>query len=156
MRALKICTTLLIVMWFAGQTPSAANTSRWVFLTETEGRSYFVDADAVTIEKMVVTIWLKTVLAVPRPKGEASAIEKWMHDCENDRAKLLAVTIYKSDGRVISSGEIPHYEQAWKTTAEQRPADLVHNEVCKIIKSGRSLETLPTRPGDALAPVVNS
>lgn len=110
--------------------PSAALATRWVSVSKDDERQYYIDLDAVVVDGLVRTVWLKTVIAQPLKKREASRIEKWMHDCENERVKLLAVTTYRENGEVLGSGEAPHYTQGWQKSSYEIRTSLVHAQVC--------------------------
>lgn len=139
--------TYLIIAAIATLLPSAADAARWVLLTKTEDRTYYLDMDAIVFDGPVATIWLRTELAREGKKGEAFSIEKWMHDCENSRAKLLALTIYKSNGRVMGSGELPRYRQDWQTFPANSEGDVLHRRICKpIVESGGEGNASVVRP----------
>lgn len=109
----------------------AAYASRWTPFAEIAGDLYFIDADAIVIQDSVSTFWLKTVFAELGEKGLAASIEKWMHDCQNNRAKMIAVTLYKSNGQIIGSGEQPRYEIAWKAISPGSRTEKIHHQICQ-------------------------
>jgi hypothetical protein len=121
----------LILAATATLIPSAAHGARWVLVTKTESRTYYIDMDAIVFDGPVATIWLRTELAREGKKGEAFSIEKWLHDCENDRAKLLALTIYKSNGRVMGSGQLPRYRGDWQSFPANSDEGLLHRQICQ-------------------------
>ena len=121
----------LILAATASLIPSAAHGTRWVLITQTESRTYYVDMDAIVFDGPVATIWLRTEFAREGKKGESFSIEKWLHDCENDRAKLLALTIYKSNGRVMGSGQSPRYREDWQSFPANSEEGLLHRQICQ-------------------------
>jgi len=120
----------LIFLLIAASVPSAAFATRWASVTKDDERHYYIDLDAVVIDGLVRTIWLKTVLDHPVKKREAFRVEKWMHDCENNRVKLLAITVYKASGAVVGSGEAPHYTQDWQSSPADAQTKIIHQQVC--------------------------
>ena len=110
-----------------------ANASRWVLLANTSEGASYIDADAVVVDGSTATIWLRTEYATPGKKGEALSIEKWIHDCANERAKLLALTIYKGDGKVAGSAQLPRYRQEWVPVVPGSPGDAIHQRVCGMV-----------------------
>lgn len=119
-----------VAVYFAG----VAEAARWVPLTDIGNDTYYVDADALVLQDSIATIWLKTVFAQLGEKGSATTIEKWMHDCQNNRSKLLAITLYKSDGSVIGSGELPRYKQEWTTPVQGSTGAMIHDRICRPIR----------------------
>jgi hypothetical protein len=132
----------LILAATATLIPSAAHGTRWVLITKSESRTYYVDMDAIVFDGPVATIWLRTELTTVGKKGEAFSIEKWLHDCENDRAKLLALTIYKSNGRVMSSGQSPRYREDWQSFPANSEEGLLHRRICQpTVQDGNARNT---------------
>ena len=121
--------TAICLFSFAG----TANATKWALVGETDSGFYFVDMDALVVDESVATIWLRTELKRKGKSGEAVTIEKWIHDCRMDRSKILAVTLYKSNGNVIGSGALPRYRQDWSAIVPGTAGDLVHRKVCTPI-----------------------
>jgi hypothetical protein len=109
----------------------AANASRWAAVGTTGSGVQFIDLDAIIFEDGIATIWLRTELAEKGRRGESVTLEKWMHDCANGRAKVLALTMYKADGSVIGSAQLPRYELEWTPLIPNSPAYVVHEHVCR-------------------------
>jgi hypothetical protein len=59
----------LILAATASLIPSAAHGTRWVLITQTESRTYYVDMDAIVFDGPVATIWLRTEFAREGKKG---------------------------------------------------------------------------------------
>ena len=114
--------------------PTAAHAARWVLVSETATATRYIDLDAVVIDDQVATLWLKTEYATKQERGEVLAIEKWMHDCANRRAKLLALTRYKANGAVIGSAQLPRYELPWQNIAPDSAGEVIHRRVCGALK----------------------
>lgn len=129
--------TFLLFLAVSLSISSAAFGARWVSVTKDDERTFYIDLDAVVFDGLVTTIWLKTVLVQQGVKGEASRIEKWMHDCANDRTKLLAITVYKANGQVIGSGEAPHYTQDWQSSSADAQTTIIHRRVCGPLQDAR-------------------
>jgi hypothetical protein len=138
---------ILIVAIIALSVPSAAFGTRWVSVVKDDKQTFYIDLDAVVFDGRVATIWLKTQLTRPSKKGPASKVEKWMHDCESDRAKLLAITIYKANGNVMGSGEAPHYTQDWQRSSANAHLQAIHRRICE--PSPEAYDTLDTSPTTA-------
>ena len=112
--------------------PTAAQATQWVLIAKNDDAARYIDADAMIREQAIATIWLKTEYASKGKSGEASAVEKWMHDCANRRSKLLALTLYKANGSVIESAELPRYRQEWKPIVTSSIGETIHQRVCGI------------------------
>jgi hypothetical protein len=121
-----------IIMTVAAEAmfPAAASAARWILVANSSGVERYIDVDAVVIDGRVVTFWQKTEYANQGKSGETSAVEKWMHDCANSRAKLLALTLYKADGSVIGSAQLPRYRQEWTDIIANSAGEAVHQRVC--------------------------
>jgi hypothetical protein len=104
-----------------------------VLIANTPGAARYIDADAVVFEEATATFWLRTEYDTKGKSGEKLAVEKWMHDCANDRAKLLALTLYKADGRVIDSAEVPRYRMEWMPIVPDSAGETVHERICGIV-----------------------
>jgi hypothetical protein len=124
---------IITAIALAGAIPTVANATRWVPITKTSDSVRYVDADAFIFEDATAAIWLKTEYAGKGKNGEAHSIEKWLHDCAHGRAKLLAVTLYKADGSVISSGEMPRYRQEWDAIKPGSVGERIHERICGIV-----------------------
>jgi surface-adhesin protein E len=123
----------MIIAAIALVLPTRARATQWVLLAKTQTAAHYVDADAVVFDEATATIWLKTEYASKGKSGEMLTIEKWMHDCANHRAKLLALTLYKADGSVIGSAELPRYRMEWSTVVPGSAGETVHTGVCSIL-----------------------
>lgn len=121
---------IIIFLVIAFSVPSALSATRWVSVSKDSERQYYIDLDEVVVDGVMRTIWLKSVLFHPIKKREASRVEKWMHDCENNRVKLLAITVYRADGGVLGSGEAPHYTQGWQNYSHVTRSELAHQKAC--------------------------
>ena len=113
--------------------PTAANAARWVLVTKTPNAARYIDADAFVFDEATATIWLKTDYASKGKSGESVTIEKWMHDCANARAKLLALTLYDAKGRVVGSAELPRYRLEWGAIIPNSIGETIHQRVCGIV-----------------------
>jgi hypothetical protein len=113
--------------------PTTAYATRWVPVAKSPDSVRFVDADAFIFDEATATIWLKTEYAGKGKSGEAVSIEKWLHDCAHGRAKLLALTLYKADGNVISSAEMPRYRQEWDAIKSGSIGERIHQRICGIV-----------------------
>jgi hypothetical protein len=125
--------TMMILAATAAMFPSAANATHWVIVAETPRSIRYIDADAVVLDDRVATLWLKTEYVNKGKSGETLTIEKWMHDCAHARAKLLALTLYKADGSVIGSAELPRYRLDWAAIVPGSTGETVHQRVCSIV-----------------------
>jgi hypothetical protein len=122
----------LVVALSVAVVPTGSLAARWVPIDRSAAASSYLDADQIVRDGDVVTIWLKVEFAAPGKKGEARTIEKWMHDCANNRAKLLALTLYKANGTVIGSAESPRYDLEWETLPNGSVAEEIHEKVCDL------------------------
>ena len=126
--------TMIIIAATAVMFPSAANATRWMLIAKTPDSTRYIDADAVVLDDdSVATVWLKTEYVNKGESGETLTIEKWMHDCVHERAKLLALTLYKSDGKVIGSAELPRYRLEWSAIMPGSVGETVHQRVCGAV-----------------------
>jgi hypothetical protein len=124
---------------------SPAAAYRWLHIAERGNSSFSVDTDALVWDDAVATIWLRTIhLSYPKNK-EASAVEKWIHDCENGRAKLIAMTAYKADGSVIISAQVPRYEQSWRDIEPGSINEEVHRKICRWQQEQRGVQPTPLK-----------
>lgn len=125
-----------------------ANATRWVRIAETDAAVRYIDADAVVRTSDLVTIWLRTEYIHPGQRGEAAAVEKWTHDCTNRRAKVLALTLYKANGDVIASAELPHYRQDWEPIPPSSVGEDIHQRLCGSGAASDNLEKSPSDQGE--------
>ena len=125
--------------------PTAGNATRWVQILKSDDGIRYIDTDAIVREDSTVTIWLKVEYATLGKKGEAFTMEKWMHDCANDREKLLALTIYKSNGSVAGSAEEPRYRQEWIRIVPGSIGAGIHERVCGLTNP-KSNDSTPQFP----------
>lgn len=125
--------TLMFLAAFAVMLPAAANATRWVLVSKTSDDTRYIDLDAVILDGSVATVWLKTEYLSRGRSGEASSIEKWMEDCAHQRAKLLALTLYRADGRVISSAEVPRYREEWVTIVPGSVGEGIYQRICAAV-----------------------
>jgi hypothetical protein len=125
--------TLMVIAAVAGMVSTAANATRWILVAKTAGVARYIDVDAIVVDDATATIWLRTEYPNQGKHGEARAIEKWMHDCAKARAKLLALTLYKANGSVIGSAELPRYQSQWTTVVPGSVGETIHQRVCGAI-----------------------
>ena len=109
---------------------SGADAARWAIVNTTATGVQFVDLDSVVFDKAIATIWLRTELAEEGKRGASVTLEKWMHDCANRRVKLIALTLYKADGSVIGSAELPRYQEEWSEIVPYSAPEIVHRRIC--------------------------
>lgn len=123
---------LILIVAVAALLPTAAHATRWVLIAQNDTAARYIDADAIVRDDAVSTIWLKIDYAVQGKDGETRAIEKWMHDCANARAKLIALTLYKPNGKAIGSAELPRYRLDWATIVPSSVGEQIHQRVCSL------------------------
>jgi hypothetical protein len=124
---------LILVAALASMVSAPVNATRWVLIAKGSESIRYVDADEFLFEGATATIWLKTQYASKGKHGETLAIEKWLHDCEHGRSKLLAITTYKANGSVVSSAELPRYRLEWQAIDPSSVGAEIHERVCGIV-----------------------
>lgn len=122
---------------------TAASAERWIAVSGAGPDARYLDLDGVVVDGRTATIWLRTEFAVTGKKGAASSLEKWMFDCAHSQAKLLAVTIYKTDGSVVGSGESPRYWEQWADVPPQSALAVVHERVCGALSGANGPSQAP-------------
>lgn len=109
---------------------SESEAARWIVVNKTALGTQYVDFDAVVIDKSIATIWVRTEVIQPTKRGASISLEKWLHDCANNRAKLVAITFYKADGSVVGSAAVPGYEENWSDVVPGSATGVVHQRIC--------------------------
>lgn len=122
-----------IIAAVAVMVPSTANATRWVLVAQTPGLTRYIDTDAIVVEDSTATLWLRSEYANRGASGEKRTVEKWMHDCAKARAKVLALTLYKPNGSVIGSAELPRYRLDWSPIIPGSASAVIHERVCAVV-----------------------
>lgn len=123
---------MIVIAAAAVALPTAAHATRWVLIAQTDAGAQYIDADAIVRDDAISTIWLKIEYLNKGKRGETRALEKWMHDCANGRAKLVALTLYKANGGVVGSAQVPNYRLNWAAISPSSVGEQIHERVCAI------------------------
>lgn len=113
-------------------TPGAGRATEWLSVLDGRDAHRFIDADAIVLDGPMRTFWLRNDFRIANSKGMVRSVEKWIHDCEHGRAKMIALTWYDAKGRVIGSSELPRYELSWIGVTPDSIVGHIHSKVCAL------------------------